>query len=101
MEKVLAAGPVIQGDGNLPHRLVLRAFYTDDMPNEFVVHVQMFDGERISFCYGSYFPVQGKGRTDVMSAYEASFKKWQERLGNMCLDLSYDTVFGHSMAVAV
>jgi hypothetical protein len=53
-DDIIASSPIVQGDGQMAHRIVIR-----NVGQKFVVHTQIFDGEKSFFHHGDYFPTRG------------------------------------------
>ena len=53
-DRIIASSPIVQGDGQLANRIVIR-----NLGQKFVVHTQIFDGEKSFFHHGNYFPTRG------------------------------------------
>jgi hypothetical protein len=50
---IIASSPWVQGNGDMPHRIVMR-----DLSDDWVVHTQVIDvhNNNVSFMWGSYTP---------------------------------------------
>ena len=71
-ETVIAASPMIQGGGELPHRVVIR-----DLGDQYVVHTQIFDGvQKPYFHQGDYFVKTNDSAPVAHPPAEALCKAW-------------------------
>ena len=53
-DRIVASSPMVQGSCECPHRIVIR-----NLEQKFVVHTQIFDGEKTFFHHGDYFSTRG------------------------------------------
>jgi hypothetical protein len=60
---IIASSPWVQGNGDLPHRIVMR-----DLGAVWVVHTQCINvvGGSVSYCWGHYEPKSGDPRGFAM-----------------------------------
>lgn len=69
---IIAASPIIPRDQHtLAHRIVIR-----DMGDEFVVHMQVWEGDKTYFHHGNYFKKSNAAPSVAMSDREALSKAW-------------------------
>ena len=71
-KSVIAASPMVQGSCEVPHRIVIR-----ELGNQYVVHMQIFDGVQAPYFYaGDYFVKTNDSAPIAHPPAEALCKAW-------------------------
>lgn len=74
----IAVGPMMKGEQELPHQIVLRARLNPQHEiTEFIVHLAVYDDKKISYSHGDYFPAHGPMTVEI---YQKALKKFLERV---------------------
>jgi len=82
-KSIIATSPMVQGSGEVPHRIVIR-----DLGDQYVVHTQIFDGtQKPYFLAGDYFRKTNDSiahpptaLTPPIEALSKAWKRFEERV---------------------